>query len=53
MAQSDWFHFNNRLLGQRRPGASGITSGPVTAPGLSAATSPGQSTYHEAPGLTR
>jgi hypothetical protein len=28
------------------PGASGITSGPVTAPGATTATSPGQSTYN-------
>jgi hypothetical protein len=28
------------------PGASGITAGPLTAPGMSAATSPGQSTYN-------
>ena len=28
------------------PGGNGITAGPVTAPGLSAATSPGQSTYN-------
>ena len=28
------------------PGANGITMGPLTAPGLSAATSPGQSTYN-------
>ena len=27
-------------------GANGITAGPVTAPGTSAATSPGQSTYN-------
>ena len=38
---------HHRLLGHRRPGASGITAGPVTAPGTSAATSPGQSTYNE------
>jgi Domain of unknown function (DUF4082) len=28
------------------PGGSGITAGPLTAPGLSKATSPGQSTYN-------
>jgi hypothetical protein len=45
---SDWFLFTTGYWGTGGPGASGITTGPVTAPGNSTATSPGQSTYNEA-----
>ena len=48
-----WWHLRlvpvyNRLLGRRGPGAKGITTGPLTAPSTSAATSPGQCTYNAA-----
>jgi len=42
----DWFLFTTSYWGNGGPGTNGITTGPVTAPGLSAATSPGQSTYN-------
>ena len=43
---SKWYQVNINYWGTGGPGANGITAGPVTAPGLSAATSPGQSTYN-------
>ena len=43
---SDWFMVTGSYWGTGGPAASGITAGPVTAPGSSAATSPGQSTYN-------
>jgi hypothetical protein len=45
--QSDWFLFTTGYWGNSGPGANGITTGPLTAPGLTAATNPGQSTYNE------
>jgi hypothetical protein len=42
---SEWYQATNSYWGTGA-GASGITAGPVTAPGTSAATSPGQSTYN-------
>ena len=44
---SQWFLFNTGYWASGGPGGNGITTGPLTAPGLSAATSPGQSTYHD------
>jgi hypothetical protein len=41
-----WFQFALGYWGSG-PGAGGISSGPLTAPGLSDATSPGQATYNE------
>ena len=32
--------------GSNGPGSSGITTGPITAPGTTTATSPGQCTYN-------
>jgi hypothetical protein len=43
---------NGRLLGIGA-GASGIVSGPLTAPGLTNATAPGQATFHMAPSAIR
>ncbi len=43
---STWFQVATAYWGTGGPGASGIAAGPVTAPGTSAATSPGQSTYN-------
>ena len=43
---SQWYQATNGYWGAGGPGASGITVGPVTAPGTSAATSPGQGTYN-------
>jgi hypothetical protein len=43
---SKWFLATTGYWGSG-PAANGITTGPLTAPGLSAATSPGQSTYNE------
>jgi hypothetical protein len=43
---SKWFLPTVNYWGTGGPGGKGITAGPVTAPGLSAATSPGQSTYN-------
>ena len=37
---------HNGYWGSGGPGANGITAGPLTAPGTSAATSPGQCTYN-------
>jgi hypothetical protein len=46
--QADWFMFTTNYWANGGPGASGITTGPVTAPSLSNATGPGQSTYNDA-----
>jgi len=43
---SEWYQATTSYWGGGGPGASGITAGPVTAPGTSAATSPGQATYN-------
>jgi hypothetical protein len=43
---SPWYQATTGYLATGGPGASGITAGPLTAPGTSAATSPGQSTYN-------
>ena len=37
---------HHHYWGSGGTGASGITTGPMTAPGTSTATSPGQSTYN-------
>lgn len=42
---SAWFQVTTNFWGGTGAGASGITSGPLTAPGTSAASSPGQGTY--------
>jgi hypothetical protein len=44
---SQWFLFNTGYWAAGGPGAGGITTGPLTAPGKSAATSPGQASYHD------
>ena len=44
---SQWYQATTSYWGGGGVGASGITSGPVTAPGTSGATSPGQSTYNK------
>ena len=44
---SEWYQANTSYWGGGGVGASGITSGPVTAPGTSGATSPGQSTFNK------
>jgi hypothetical protein len=43
---SYWFQVSTGYWGSGGPAASGITTGPLTAPGLSDATSPGQCTYN-------
>ena len=43
---SQWYQATTGYWTTGGPGASGITAGPLTAPGTSAATSPGQSTYN-------
>jgi hypothetical protein len=43
---SQWYQAASGYWASGGPGASGITAGPLTAPGTSAATSPGQSTYN-------
>jgi hypothetical protein len=43
---SEWYKATNGYWGTGGTGASGITAGPLTAPGTNAATSPGQCTYH-------
>jgi hypothetical protein len=43
---SEWYQATVGYWNGSGIGASGITTGPVTAPGASAATSPGQSTYN-------
>jgi hypothetical protein len=42
-----WFLFNTSYWDNGGPGANGITTGPMTAPGNTHATSPGQGTYNE------
>lgn len=42
---SRWYHVTIDYWGSGGPGVNGITAGPLTAPGLSGAASPGQSTY--------
>ncbi len=44
---SAWYQANSGYWGGGGQGASGITAGPLTAPGTSAATSPGQCTYNQ------
>lgn len=44
---SEWFQVDTGYFGSG-PGANGITAGPLSAPGLSGATSPGQGTYNQA-----
>jgi hypothetical protein len=43
---SKWYQTAIGYWNNNGTGASGITSGPLTAPGVSQASSPGQSTYH-------
>ena len=43
---SEWFQVDTGYFGSG-PGANGITAGPLSAPGLSGATSPGQATYNQ------
>jgi hypothetical protein len=43
---SDWFLFTTGYWAGTGPGASGIASGPLTAPSNSQAASPGQATYN-------
>ncbi len=45
-AGSKWYQATGGYWTSGGPGASGITSGPLTAPGESQASSPGQSSYH-------
>ena len=44
---SPWFQITTGYWASGGPAANGITAGPLSAPGLSAASSPGQSTYNE------
>lgn len=41
-----WYQATTNYWAGGGPGAAGITAGPITAPGSSAATSPGQCTYN-------
>ena len=43
---SKWYQVTINYWGSGGPGVNGITAGPLTAPGLSGATGPGQSTYN-------
>jgi hypothetical protein len=43
---AEWYQATVNYWATGGPGANGITAGPLTAPSLSAATSPGQSTYN-------
>ena len=43
---SQWYQATTSYWGGGGPGSNGITTGPVAAPSLAAATSPGQSTYN-------
>lgn len=45
-AGAPWYQANSNYWTSGGTGASGITSGPVTAPGTGTASSPGQSTFH-------
>jgi hypothetical protein len=42
---SKWYQVTTSYWGTGGPGANGITTGPLTAPGVASASSPGQSTY--------
>ena len=44
---SKWFLVLTGYWNGGGPGSDGITTGPLTAPGVSTATSPGQSTYNQ------
>jgi hypothetical protein len=44
----NWFMFTVGYWASGGPAGNGITSGPLTAPGLAGATSPGQGTYNPA-----
>ena len=44
---AQWYQATTSYWGGGGIGASGITNGPVTAPGTSGATSPGQGTYNK------
>jgi hypothetical protein len=44
---AEWFQTVTNYWGGGGPAANGITSGPLTAPSLSASTSPGQATYNK------
>lgn len=44
---SKWYQTTTGYWASGGTGAGGITAGPLTAPGTSAATSPGQSTYNK------
>ena len=44
---ANWLQVTTDYWGTGGPGASGIAAGPLAAPGLSTATSPGQSTYNQ------
>ena len=43
---SQWYQATTGYWASGGAGASGITAGPVSAPGTSGATSPGQATYN-------
>ena len=43
---SQWYQATTSYWASGGPGSNGIATGPVTAPSLAAATSPGQSTYN-------
>jgi hypothetical protein len=45
--QNKWFQFVTGYWANGGPGAAGISTGPLTAPNVANATSPGQSTYGE------
>lgn len=45
---SEWYQATDGYWATGGTAANGITTGPLTAPGLAAATSPGQSTYNYA-----
>ena len=45
-AGSNWFLVTPAYWGTGGPAAAGIVTGPITAPNLTSATSPGQSTYN-------
>ena len=44
---SEWYTATTGYWGSGGTGSSGITTGPLTAPGTSTATSPGQGTYNK------
>ena len=43
---SEWYQVTVDYWGTGGTGANGITAGPLTAPGVSSAASPGQGTYN-------